>query len=199
MKNLLAALLLLPTTLYAQDADVKDNVIPKNEIGLSMGNYFNIADPNASEVLGLSGSVSYLRNIKHLQLSGTLEVGGTASNAFIIPSAAANYLFLMKKGYLYTGFTGGYYNQNSNLDGLSFGAGTGYMIGVQAGCNLTINKHLSFNSSLAVRTIQYWQDANYYIPDGYSSLGYFPATYRTLRTQRFYLNIPLTVGIRYRF
>ncbi len=203
MKKYLFLLLLpLSSLSFAQTTDSeKQKLFPNNELSIKAGPAIETSSTYFSNGVGLHTGLSYLHNIKNLQVGVTLDGGLTSDNwYYLAPSVVFNHLFSIKRSYAYFGATVGYYYKRKSDGYFSmYDQETGYTAGLQVGYVTPISKRLSFATEVAVKTIQVWYDDYYHVPDGISTLGHTNAYEIPVRAQQFYLDIPITVGLRYKF
>lgn len=196
MKKLLITLSFLPLAALAQNAVQADVIKPtlyKNEIGIGAGlSWYTPSSPFFQNPV-LYETISYLRNIQQSQIGVSLELGSLFYEyTFISPLIQANKKIQVKKSYFYAGIAAGYYYAHSPFMGMyTYQNQHGYVLGVQGGYSLCLNKHFSFISEIRVRSAQYWQREYYFTQAGYAPIVH-NANYFTLM-------LPVTVGLNYRF
>ena len=195
MKKLLIILICLPLAAMAQDGEPADDVKTtgyKNQIGISAGVSWYTPSSPFSQNPGFCGSLSYLHNIRQSQIGLSLEFGSLFYDYnYVAPLIQANKKIQVKKSFFYAGVAAGYYYAHSPFMGTIFNQNQyGYVLGVQGGYALYLNKHFSFTSEIRVRSAQYWQREYDFTPEGYTFV--HNANYFTLM-------LPVSIGFIYRF
>lgn len=195
MKKLLITLSFLPLTAIAQDAEQTDDVKTtnyKNQIGINAGVSWYTPSSPFSQNPGFCGTLSYLRNVRQSQIGLSVELGSLFYEyTFISPLIQANKKMQVKKSFFYAGIAAGYYYAHSPFMGTFYHQNQhGYVLGVQGGFALYLNKHFSFTYEIRVRSAQYWQREYDFTPEGYTFV--HNANYFTLM-------LPVSIGFIYRF
>lgn len=200
----LALLLFLPFASIAQDAapetETTTTPVRNNELSVQVGALVELGSRNYFfNDISSSMSISYLNNFKSLQVGVGVEGGYSVSRTmYLAPSVVFNNLIRSGSSYFYIGGNAGYYYAK---DVGRFGIGEeedGYQLGGQAGFVTPISKRLSFSAELAFRSIQVWYDQYTYIHD-MSGWGEDKSGYHYIRTKDFYVRVPVTIGLRYKF
>jgi|GEM_PF-2507091 len=202
MKKLLIILFLFPAMVQAQEEQTAQPDVPKNEIGLSTGVVLeSIGDFQLNTAyMGSKAMLTYYRNIKQFQLGLVLDAGVTSFDYFFYaPTVAVNHRFNARKGYFYAGTALGYYHavQTYNIEQRDFSKENGYTFGLQGGYLLPVGKRLALTSEIAVRSTQVWFQNGNYIPLYFGSTQ--ESYFQTFTDTDFYITIPVTLGLRYRF
>lgn len=195
MKKLLIKLSFLPLAASAQDAVQADDVKTtnyKNQIGINAGVSWYTPSSPFSQNPGFCGTLSYLRNIGQSQIGLSLELGTLFYDYnYITPVIQANKKIQVNRSFFYVGVAAGYYYAHSPFMGTFYNQNQyGYVLGVQGGYSLYLNKHFSFTSEVRVRSAQYWQREYYFTPQGPTFV--HNANYFTLM-------LPVSIGFVYRF
>lgn len=198
----LALLLFLPITSLAQEVNIDAETTPvrKNELSIQAGPLVELGSRGELfSDISSSVSISYLHNFQSLQVGISVDGGYSVNGTLhLAPSVVFNNLIRKGSSYFYVGGQAGYYYSK---DVGTFYAGNpqdGYQLGGQAGYVTALSKRLSFSAELAVRSIQVWYDEYVYIHNP-STWGGDESWYQNVRSKDFYVRVPVTVGIRYRF
>lgn len=206
MKKLLVLVTLLPYLAFAQDAEQNNEPShPKNEIGISTGiapsflnSYGNL---QSGTELWLTTRLTYLHNINNIQVGLIVEGAELEwSDGSIVAAAVLNRKFPIGKSYIYTGGSAGfYYSDNISKWPWYDRNERGYALGMQAGLSLHLSNRFSFISEVGVRSTQVWFNEVYYVQPEIYSHGTVEGYFIEYIDNRFFITVPMTMGIRYRF
>ena len=200
MKKLLVILLLLPGITQAQEEQATKPYSPKNEIGLSAGAVPDILIYNGLISSAAALRLGYFKSINRLQVGLAIEIEEDLLNRSFAPVATLNYKLPTRKSYFYTGGALGYYQARNLLKfGTTEGRAQGFTMGVHAGYVLNLGKHFALTAEAAIRSTQVWFKDYHYIPPYTISHGPDEAQYIEYTDNRFFMTVPVTAGIRYRF
>lgn len=198
MKNLILLALLMPTMAFAQSeqsAETPSRSYAKNEIAFKAGTSKDVIDNRIPRVASAVTSLSYYRNFEFLQVGLSLEAGITPYNySFFSPVLSGNYLFRFDKSYAYAGIAAGYIISQDNESFFNTREAKGYMMGAQAGYVYNIGKHFALNAEVGLRNYFEWYETDIIYTDNLGNSITIP--YKDLLNR---LDVPVTLGLRYRF
>lgn len=201
MKKLLIILLLYPCVLSAQTehTDIPEQKLYKNEAGINSG--LVLTTRNGLEASYVPVNLKYMRNIGKTQVGLVFEYyinistlsPATNGNGGFSPILIFNRVHHADKYYLYAGAAAGYYQEWSSISAFPT---QGYTLGAQGGIMMYLGKHFGLNAELGIRSTQTFRELHqgYYNPN--TGAVHISDTYII---RDFFLNIPITLGIRYRF
>lgn len=203
MKKLLITLVFLPLAAMAQDAEQADVVQPtlyKNEIGISTGLAPVFNKRYTGTEVCMTSRLTYLHNIRNAQIGFIVEAATSGWDyGNLIATFIMNKKFPLGKSYFYAGGNAGFYYSDAISRWAFYDEEEkGYTLGLQAGLSLHLSNRFSFFSEIGVRSTQYWF-RDYYRFERTNIWGVNQVEWVRYIDSGFLISLPATMGIRYKF